>query len=317
MVRLFILAPISSSDKIEEKRRKQLVQEFFFSDETMSKLKALGVDVDSNDGYNPDFPETSGDFCEGIRLVSGQNGQERKLIGKGDLVTSKMDRIKKYLYAQRIPLNECLFVLIDGSGKIDFKYALDVVEQLVKGNDVVLAYRGSDYNLAGEREIVERFENSLVEDKFSVFLPDCQCGCWGFNYKALQNNNPCCNGYEIELDMAIEYLKSKNFINFIHVKAEQGVSDFNEAAHAGKLFFLITKLKYTKDTVLTKARRFEVDGKKLPQKYITMIETLDWPQIEEQEKNQYFPLFPGKRIIPACFKRCEKPCNCNNKPVFI
>ena len=322
MVGLIILVPVSTHDRVDEENRIDEVNKFFYSKETINRLGDLGIDTISDEGYQLNILERKDKLYKAITSMSDNPLASRPdvLIGKGDLLTAKIERIRKEFLVKKLDPKEYHFVLIDGSGKINFKYFLNLVEHLIGGNGIVLACRGKDYNLSGdERELIERFENSLVEEKYCASLPDCQCGCWGFRLDLLEKIKPMCNGYEIELDMLTEYMRERLFINFIKVESEKGKSDFNEDAHINKMFFLMTKLKFSKNFVIQKAKNFDYDGTKLSDRYIKLLQDLDWPKIEECDKDQYHPFHPGHRYIPACLDQCdvgEGGCVCTTEPKF-
>ncbi len=171
------------------------------------------------------------------------------LVRKGTWVCESIQRVKIRCHQQLYRENS-LVVLVDGSGKIDFNMANDVVKALVKNGPLILGYRKNpEETMIHDRVVVEKFENYLIETKYNVDLPDAQCGCWGFHTSLLKHLPIIAQSYDIEADILIGALAAGILPNYIPVRLIPKLdqmgnkqTDYQPEEDIRKLCFLIYRL---------------------------------------------------------------------------
>ncbi len=97
--------------------------------------------------------------------------------------------------------------MIDGDFDINPDNIFTVLSKLKEDKKMVFSCRGGKFGLGNLRNMIERFELYLVEARYSVSLPDGQCGCWGFKANLYPNKiRLSADDFEIELDVLINGL---------------------------------------------------------------------------------------------------------------
>lgn len=175
--------------------------------------------------------------------------------------------------------NADYIIYIDGSGKIDKKYILDIANVLINNNvDAVLSERGKNKAISEDRWKIEKFELFLLEEKYNKKeFPDGQCGLWGF--KVHKNSEKTINitiyDYGVELNLLAELIKKNCDFEFVQIEVSnpEGITNFKDLEHT------IKKLRFLSETELIKGHhiiaslhKFSKERMKLPDWYIQEVE---------------------------------------------
>jgi hypothetical protein len=198
------------------------------------------------------------------------------------------------------------FVLIDGSGAIDYNGIERVLEKLIHDPahpEIVLGRRPKEsknwFMGHPERKVIELFEKFLIEEQFRKIvdeefdgeLPDAQAGCWGLRLDTLRKLSLTEGGYELEFDVitsALQLLEhgllGKKKVTFTSdlsqgqriggggAGGDSGKFTLNRATTIDKFPFFLHKLGYDKSTLLKLLERFErMLSATLPQEYVTAV----------------------------------------------
>jgi hypothetical protein len=199
------------------------------------------------------------------------------VVYKGLAVRLEMFAILDLIDSENIGLrDQSYFVLMDGSGAIDFSGIELVLDKLITEQyPIVLGKRPTDDStwFMGEigdkngedRKKIELFENHLLEkyvlDKnieygikvmkeFNGELPDAQAGCWGVNIGALKNLSLTAQRYGLEFDVTASALEARQPIVYTEDlkrgsrKGESGFKGFDDSIK--KMEFILHKLSYSK-----------------------------------------------------------------------
>ncbi len=309
MHKIFFLSTVFSSDPDLEIRRSEKLREWFTRDKTKEEIEKLGFSVNDLDTYF---------LCRGHE--NQQGGIHKRyygMVNKGTAIRDKIEGIKneeKSVYGNYL-------IFFDGDGQIPFGSFLDILKQLSKKEvNAVFACRGGNYGISNERANIEKFELFLLSSKYGVYLPDGQCGCWGFKTDILSRIPLIARGFEIELDILSACLKNRILPTYISAIIEDSEeSNFNSFDHIFKLDFLIQKLEWNKEFVLKKYSEFVEKQGKLPEEYIDILKNkIDWPDIIPERENQTEFFIPQGKLIPPCFNKCNmnNECPCQSKPIL-
>ena len=224
---------------------------------------------------------------------------KEELVPKGVWIRESFQDILNWLAEQQYR-EQCYVVFIDGSGKIDFGSAVDVLDCLSNGHELALGLR-SDPTItqSKDRVTVETFENYLVEQRFHVTLPDAQCGCWGVCGRAMAKLPLIALSYSIELDLLIMGLSGGFSPRFVQVKlvppqtGSPGISDFNSSEQdLHKIQFLMYRLELGVEMLPTYIANFEKEkGLTLPSGYKKLLleEAKPVPKATTQKFSVYEP----------------------------
>lgn len=239
-------------------------------------------------------------YCETIQ------SEYKNITKKGRMVRHELQRIgslKKYS-----DIDNSYFVLIDGSGKINFDSVYNVLKGLEQ-KQVIFGCRPISRGIEDARVKMEHFENFLLEEKYKATLPDAQCGCWGFNLGVLKDMPLTAESYDIELDVIINALERRLDIGFIQVtmknvgSKKKKETNFKFHANFEKLDFLSYRLELTRDILNLQYRNFiRKTGMELPKNYIRYFNKLFFSTIRYRKFD----------CIGSCVKKCEK----SNKKTF-
>ena len=205
-----------------------------------------------------------------ILLLSGEvyviyPAGKTSLVPKGLVVRLELLALLDYIDSMNIDRNKCYFILIDGSGAIDYSGIELVLDKLISErypkHSVVLGKRPTHDEFWGmsnpNRKKIELFEKFLLEQKyaekikpsFGSELPDAQAGCWGLYIGSLKDLSLTAGGYELEFDVAASAISSGQPVTFtsdLHLQNRIGGSNVNYNTSIRKLEFIIHKLDYTK-----------------------------------------------------------------------
>ncbi len=274
----------------------------FYEKEMKAKLEKLGFPEEQCKTYFP---------CVGEMLeTAGIRRQYYAKTEKGNAIRVILESIKD---TERT-LSNVYVVLFDGDGQIPYdpKYSpiFKILTELKNGKEIILGCRGGKYHMGSDRQTIEKFELFLVSSKYGIHLPDGQCGCCGFKAKILDEVALRSQGFEIELDLLTSCLRGKIYPYFSHVQVKPELkSEFDIIDHQRKLIFLTERFQWDRKFVIKKRGEY-LENEKLPQDYVNMIETTDWPYIDAREGNLFNPLVPKKKVTPVCLERCETECKC-------
>lgn len=213
-------------------------------------------------------------------------------------------------------LSNVYVLFFDGDGQIPYDSEhspiFPLLKELKNGRDVIFGCRGGKYGIGSPRSAIEKFELFLVSNKYGIHLPDGQCGCWGFKARILDGIALRAQGFEIELDLLTSCLRRKIYLDFIHTPVESELgSEFKAVDHQRKLFFLAERFQWDREFTIKKRDEY-LKNETLPQSYIEMIETTDWPYIDPRESNQLDRLVSTKKVVPACLGKCGLECLCGS-----
>ena len=206
------------------------------------------------------------------------------------------------------------FIMFDGDGQIPKESFFTILKELLEDEQhVVFGCRANKPGINIERAMIEEFELYLLAVKYGVYLPDGQCGCWGFRTSILKRiRQLTAKGFEIELDLLTSCLTT--FVpSFFYVPVSYGgESQFQSKDHERKLYFLADYLQLSKDFVLEKYLEFKKQFKEQPSfNYGELIMEMGWPLIEDEADNLE-PIIPSKIIIPRCSGGCDVKCECSD-----
>jgi hypothetical protein len=201
-----------------------------------------------------------------ITSPEGLEMQYTKMVAKGCSVRNHFYTIMKNYQLK----DTDLVIYFDGDKQIDYNDALKIAEKL-KTNDFVLSRRENISGISDDRFLVEKFENSFIEDHFSIELPDIQCGCWGLTGKHLKRIYKSLNaeGFEIELDLTACSLEAGIRPEYIDIKVRSpSATTFKSSEdHLTKLVFLMNKFKINQTQLIEKSQVFARKNKQLPMDY--------------------------------------------------
>lgn len=304
MSKIFLVSPCFCSDVREEKKRQKELRKWFFEEEQIKKLEELGFSIDDLEPYfvgRQDSTEIANIRKEYVDIVQ-----------KGTAIRDKISTIVD----EEQTLTGHYFIMFDGDGQIPKESFFTILEELLdKEKHVVFACRADKPGIKIERAVIEDFELYLLTVKYGVYLPDGQCGCWGFKTSILKEiRQLTAKGFEIELDLLTSCLKHPTFIpSFFYVPISYvGESQFRSKDHERKLYFLADHLQLSKDFVLGKYQEFKKQFKKQPSfDYEELIRGMDWPLIED-DSDKLEHIIPSKMIIPRCSGGCKVECKCSD-----
>lgn len=309
MPKIFFLSTVFSGNPDLEIQRSESLRNWFTSDKTREEIEKLG--------FNKNDVET---YFIGRGCENQQGGIYKRydgMVAKGTAVRDKIEGIKneeKSVYGNYI-------IFFDGDGQIPFESFFDILKQLSKKEvEAVFACRCGNYGISNERANIEKFELFLLSGKYGVYLPDGQCGCWGFKTDILSRIPLIARGFEIELDILSACLKNRILPAYISVGIEDSEeSNFNPADHIFKLDFLIQKLEWNKEFVLKKYSEFVKKHGELPEGYVDILKNkIDWPDIIPEKENQTEFFIRQGKLIPSCLNKCSinNKCPCQSKPIL-
>lgn len=204
-----------------------------FKEEIVPKIRVLGAD-------NIDIKFAGTDYTF-VGLSSMPQGQPK---GTGVLECLK-----------NVSGEPDYVIMCDGSGKIPYRFIVDVFRFLVSDSSVhcVMANRGENKAISRSRYLIERWEVFALKTLFGSpsEIPDGQCGLWGYYAKEIsiskgKTERICltATSYDIELDLLSEVLSKK--LNYIFVpielpKAEAPKTGFTFEDNIKKMRFLLEK----------------------------------------------------------------------------
>ena len=190
-----------------------------------------------------------------------------KMVAKGCSILNHFDTILKSKYELA---DDDLIIYFDGDGQIDYNQTIKIAEKL-ETCDFVLSDRSENLGISNERSLVEKFENSFIEDKFSIELSDVQCGCWGLSGKHLKKIFKMLNseGFEIELDLTICSLEAGVAPLYVPISVKPAVNSEFKANedHLAKLLYLMKKFNISQTTLIEKSMVFVRKHRELPNTY--------------------------------------------------
>ncbi|MFA5063799.1 MAG: hypothetical protein WC578_07035 [Candidatus Omnitrophota bacterium] len=228
-------------------------------------------------------------YMEGYCGQEDRQGSINKRYGKGttkgQFIREKISVILTTLRDVSIKLEEKTFViLIDGTGRIDYNSVVTVLKSLISGEELVLSCRLGKLAVSKKRETVELFENFLVSEKYRVYLPDAQCGCWGFRLTAKDRLPFDSEKYSIEIELLINALKNNINVCFAPVKTipDTRTSSFKAKDNFDKLKFIAKSLQFDRFDLEAKYLKFiKEKRKKLPASYAALFK-----KIKREYKNR-------------------------------
>ncbi|ODS36158.1 hypothetical protein BEH94_08425 [Candidatus Altiarchaeales archaeon WOR_SM1_SCG] len=237
--KIFFLSTVFSNDCELEIKRSENLKNWFKRNETKDEIEKLGFSMNDLELCF---------LCRGYD--NQQEGIHRRYYGvvtKGRAIRDKIEGIKneeKSIYGNYL-------IFFDGDGQIPFESFLDILKQLSKKEiNVVFACRRGNYGISNEWVNIQKFELFLLSSKYGVYLPDGQCGCWGFKTDILSRIPLIAKGFEIELDILSACLKNRILPTYIKTTiGNSEESTFEPIDHLIKLDFLIQKLEWNKEFV--------------------------------------------------------------------
>lgn len=162
------------------------------------------------------------------------------------------------------------FVIVcDGSGKIPYKYIVDVFQELTSDSSswCVMANRTNNKAISQARYLIERFEIYSLKQchNHTKEIPDGQCGLWGFRFGKFNDNGIqkeiklSGEGYEIELDLLSEILSKKINYSFINVELPEAEvkTSFRSEDNIKKMKFLMKKYTPLNESITNYIKSFE------------------------------------------------------------
>lgn len=305
MAKVFFVSNVFSTEEEEEKRRQRKLMKEYWSDKARDELRNLGFDPDK------DFDFTA--LSRNSELGSpGFKTKFYDITPKGSAITAALSSIKNeyedYLHHY--------FVYFDGDGQIPFDIPFSILKQLKKEKEkFVIGCRSGRPGIHPERYLIEKFELFLIEHKFGVYLRDGQCGCWGFQTEVLKKYFPTGKGFDIELDVLSNFLRHHIYPSYVYtpVKYKEDTT-FKAKDHEKKLYYLIERLEWTREYILSLSKKFSKKYNNLPKKYRQLLKNIDWPIVNHIEKNQQTRLFKNNIVIPLCnCGNCKIECECGKK----
>ena len=183
--------------------------------------------------------------------------------------------------------------------------------------DIVFACRAGKYGISDIRANIEKFELFLLSSKYGVYLPDGQCGCWGFKTDILEKIPLIAKSFEIELDLLSACLRNRIFLHYMYaaIEGDDQESEFNPKDHEKKLSFLIERLEWNREFVFKRYGEYAKEHGELPEGYVELLRTIDWPDIPVEKENQFNHFIPTYKLLPGCLKRCDIiECVCSSTP---
>lgn len=263
--RIFIISTVYAHDRDAEKKNHKRITEWRWKSETENDFLELGYD--KTDVYPPFIASRDDKFT----LISAEGNvlPYSRMVAKGCALRNKFININK----RHAPFKDTDIILyFDGDGQIQESHLFSITNKL-KEADFVLSCRGKNFGVSNQRLYIELFENFLISSKTRIFLPDAQCGCWGFKAKYIPKliNFLSAEGFEIELDLLIFFLSNKIKPQYISVDVrapEAGTTYTATESDRSKLIFLMNKLKLNSTTVQDLynefKKKYEID---LPDNY--------------------------------------------------
>lgn len=180
-------------------------------------------------------------------------------------------------------------VFCDGTGRIPFENLYRILSFLSeKPVECVITkrnpWRGGIHPV---RQKIEEFESWLVSDRFKIpVVYDLQCGLWGYDFDACSDLRFGANGYEVELNFAVESMRCKKSIGEMTVDISPSTTPssfddrFDEAsAHFQKAYYLSKYFGLRKEEFIERANYYDssyaAEERRLPQEYLAMLEKLE------------------------------------------
>ncbi len=257
---VYLVMPVFAGDKKEEQKRVDSINSW-----------KVNFNKKVNDilGRNFRIDITTPRINDPHMICGTIHTEYKNITKKGRVIRHELQRIgslKKYS-----DIDNSYFVLMDGSGKINFDSIYSVLKGLEE-KQVIFGCRPISHAISDFRLKLELFENFLVEEKYKVKLPDAQCGCWGFNLGILKDMPLTAESYDIELDVIINALEKGMNIGFIQAMINDDgdvkKTNFKFGSNFEKLDFLCYKLELTKDILNLYYRNFlKKTGYNLPARY--------------------------------------------------
>lgn len=246
---------------------------------------------------------------KGMRVIDREKGKEIVIIdlsSKGKVVNAILNSVKAASSKDSEQYSDYI-IYTDGDGDIDYELVPSMIDVLKNNNEASFACRKGDLGMGYPRNDIERFENYLLENKYSISLPDGQCGCWGFSRGLFEGEKELkAQGFEIELEILSRVLEKGIIPTFIPTKlaSEEGkdrLSEFTERTSIEcrrKLEFIIEELKLTKNLLISLYKNFLVEYPefKLPEQYVSIIQTVAGSPLERK--------LPKCSIKETCY-RCD------------
>jgi len=219
--RVWILSNVYDKSEEEENKRSKRIMKWRFNEETEKEFEQLGIKKEQVP--TPIIASRAQKYQlltpEGLILpYSG-------MVAKGCAIRNNFHFIRKNFDLK----DDDMVIYLDGDGQVNPNEVFKVVKALA-GCNLVLTNRGKNSGIPDERRLIEKFENSIIENKFSVKLVDAQSGCWGLTGKVLNEiyDSLDATGFEIELDILISSLEkgiNPTFVN-IDIKSPEVQSNF-------------------------------------------------------------------------------------------
>lgn len=252
---------------IEDERIKEIMK-WRFRGETESAFEEIGVPKEKIQ------PPLIASRQQTYQLVSpeGLTLPYTKMVAKGCSVRNNLFTL---INSYKLGDNDVV-VYFDGDGQVDFNHVVEIVKGL-KENELILSKRVGNPGISDGRVLVEKFENSFVEDEFSIVLPDAQCGCWGLRGKLLKAiyGLLSAEGFEIELDILICSLKKGVKPCFVDIELNStGTIDTTYVATEDdltKLHYLMKIFGADQVGLLEKSQVFAKQQEPLPQEYTKLF----------------------------------------------
>jgi len=279
-------------------QRQKKFKNWLFNPKTLNKFKRLGFSP-YNETLDILLSSSSDDYEQYVRY-KGYSIPYKASLGKGHAIKTKFFDIMN-----NKPRRDDIIAYIDGDGReINFDEIFKIIKEL-KRHSFVLSCRAEMLYLGGIRETIELFENFLIEEKFGIYLPDVQCGCWGFHAHLVKKifRGITASGFEIELDLIVNMLKNSIYPRFSRIKIKKTLNssseEFKPWEHFQKLRFLLLKISWGIPILKEKYQKFIIRFcKELPLEYIKLFD---------------IPLLPLEPKVETLQRKIIKKINCSSE----
>jgi hypothetical protein len=217
-------------------------------------------------------------YCGSEERRGRVNKKYGKGTTKGKLIREKVSSILSILRNSSISIFERTFVvLVDGTGRIDYDSVISVLKALISGEELVLGCRLGKFAISGKRKSVELFENFLVSEKYKVYLPDGQCGCWGFRLNIKKYLPFDAEKYSVEIELLIKAVSNNINICFVPIKTNPDTrrSGFKAKDNFDKLNFISKELQFDRFDLEAKHIKFKKEKRiTLPYTYTDLFKKI-------------------------------------------
>jgi len=242
-----------------------------FDEKTEEEFRKIGIDKE-----NIQLP-LIGSRSQKYQLMSpeGLILPYSKMVAKGCAIRNNF-----FSLLNNFKIDDDDFVIyFDGDGQINHNQIFKIIVAL-KENKFVLCNRSSKKGISDERYLVEKFENSFIEDSYSVSLPDAQCGCWGLKGNHLKTiySLLSAEGFEIELDLIICSLEvgvKPHFVDIELIEVKNDDTTYKTEDNVRKLVYLMKKFNIKTSDLIDKTQIFASRFKPLPLSYTQLFPTLE------------------------------------------